>query len=200
MERQESFLFFFNHTSSSPVTVQRREKDGSLRNVECPPLLPDYQAYMRGIDRADQLMGYYNVGRRSKKWWKRVFAYLLEVSILNAYVLQKFKTGETEKDFLSFRLALATQLVGTYRRSHSGRPRSLEHKQLLRLDTTRSHLPECVASKRDCVVCSKMRNKLGISRKEYRHESCIKRIVCDVHLCLNKERNCYKIYHTEVEY
>ena len=186
--------------ASSLVTVQRREKDGSLRNVECPPLLPDYQAYMRGIDRGDQLMGYYNVGRRSKKWWKRVFAYLLEVSILNAYVLQKFKKGETEKDFLSFRLALATQLVGTYRRSHSGRPRSLEHKQQLRLDTTRSHLPECVASKRDCVVCSKMRNKLGISRKEYRHESCIKCIVCDVHLCLNRERNCYKIYHTEVEY
>ena len=71
--------------------MQRREKDGSLRNVECPPLLPDYQAYMRGIDRGDQLMGYYNVGRRSKKWWKRVFAYLLEVSILNAYVWQKFR-------------------------------------------------------------------------------------------------------------
>ena len=59
----------------------------------------DYQANMRGIDWGDQLMGYYNVGRRSKKWWKCVFAYLLEVSIFNAYVLQKFKTGETEKDF-----------------------------------------------------------------------------------------------------
>ena len=34
-------------------------------------------------------MGYYNVGRRSMKWWKRVFAYLLEVSLFNAYVLQK---------------------------------------------------------------------------------------------------------------
>ena len=55
--------------ASSPVTVQRREKDGSLRNVECPPLLPDYQAllYERDRLRRDQLMGYYNVGRRSKK-------------------------------------------------------------------------------------------------------------------------------------
>ena len=50
------------------------------------------------------------------------------------------------------------------------------------------------------LCCSKMRNKLGISRKEYRHVSCIKCIVCDVHLCLNKERNSYQIYHTEVEY
>ena len=55
MERQENCLF----------SVQRHEKDGSLRNVECPPLLPDYQAYyMRGIVRGGQLMGYYNVGRR----------------------------------------------------------------------------------------------------------------------------------------
>ena len=51
--------------ASSPVTVQRREKEGTKRNVECPPLLPDYQSFMRGIDRGDQLMGYYNVGRRS---------------------------------------------------------------------------------------------------------------------------------------
>ena len=89
--------------ASSPVTVQRREKDGTRRNVECPPLLPDYQSFMRGIDRGDQLMGYYNVGRRSKKWWKRVFAYLLEVSVLNAYILQKTSTmcGK-EQDYLNF--------------------------------------------------------------------------------------------------
>ena len=140
--------------ASSPVTVQRREKEGTRRNVECPPLLPDYQSFMRGIDRGDQLMGYYNVGRRSfmrgidrgdqlmgyynvgrrsfmrgidrgdqlmgyynvgrrsfmrgidrgdqlmgyynvsrsKKWWKRVFAYLLEVFVLNVYILQKSVT------------------------------------------------------------------------------------------------------------
>ena len=38
---------------------------------------------MRGVDRSDQL---YNVGRRSKKRWKRVF-HILECAVLNAYVL-----------------------------------------------------------------------------------------------------------------
>jgi len=52
-----------------------------------PPLLPDYQQYMRGINRGDQLVGFYNVGRRSRKWWKRYFLYLLGCSLLNAYVL-----------------------------------------------------------------------------------------------------------------
>ena len=69
---------------------------------------------MRGIDRGDQLMDYYNVGRRSKKWWKRVFAYLLEVSVLNAYILHKpSNAGGKEQDYLNFHLGLAVELVGT---------------------------------------------------------------------------------------
>ena len=40
---------------SVPVTVKRRERDGSQNNVECPPLLPDYQEFMRGIDRGGVL-------------------------------------------------------------------------------------------------------------------------------------------------
>ncbi len=45
--------------------------------VTCPPCLPDYQLYMRGVDRGDQLMGYYRIGRRSRKWWKRGFWYIV---------------------------------------------------------------------------------------------------------------------------
>ena len=73
--------------SSGECTVKRRQKDGSIINRPCPPLLPDYQAFMRGADRGDQLESYYNVGRRSTKWWRRVFFYLLECCALNAYVL-----------------------------------------------------------------------------------------------------------------
>ena len=66
----------------------------------------DYQKFMRGIDRGDQMMGYYNVGRLSRKWWKRVFSYLIEVCLLNAYVLHKL-SDEVQADFLQFRLDLA---------------------------------------------------------------------------------------------
>ncbi len=49
--------------------------------VTCPPCLPDYQTYMRGVDRGDQLMGYYRIGR-SRKWWKRGYWYILDVVAL----------------------------------------------------------------------------------------------------------------------
>ena len=68
------------------ATVKRRNETGSLEDVVCPPGLPDYQAFMRGVDKADQMISYYNIARQSRKWWKRVFAYLVEVAALNAYV------------------------------------------------------------------------------------------------------------------
>ena len=145
-------------------------------------------------------MGYYNVGRRSKKWWKRVFAYFLEVCVLNSYIFQKVSnSGAVKQDYLNFRLTLAVQLVGTSRKSQGGRRRTLENSSL-RLDSTQSHLPEYVSHKRDCIVCCKVRLTKGLSRSQYRHESAIKCSTYDVHLCLSKDRNCYKIYHTQVDY
>ena len=47
-------------------TIPWYAQDGSIIDVPCPPLLPDYQKYMRGVNRGDQLIGCYNMGRRSK--------------------------------------------------------------------------------------------------------------------------------------
>ena len=71
-----------------------------------------HQGYMRGVDRGDQLIQYYNIGRRSKKRWKRVYSYILEVCCLNAYVLDKhIRTGRARRDYLVFRIELAEGLV-----------------------------------------------------------------------------------------
>ena len=75
---------------ASGVTVKRRKFDGTQDDIPCTPLLPDYQAYMRGMDHGNLLISCYNAGRRSKKWWKRVFFHILECSILNGYVLHSF--------------------------------------------------------------------------------------------------------------
>ena len=44
--------------TSGQETVKRKNPDGSRIDVTCPPLLPDYQQYMRGVDRGDQLIGW----------------------------------------------------------------------------------------------------------------------------------------------
>ena len=108
-------------TGEEPVTVKRRQADGSRIDIPCPPLLPDYQAFMRGVDRSDQMIGFYNIGRRSKKWWKRAFSHIIECAILNAYVLDSHVhplehalRGRKKRDYLSFRLQLAEELIGSF--------------------------------------------------------------------------------------
>ena len=127
--------------SGIPCTVGRRQVDGSLEDVVCPPCLPDYQTFMRGVDRIDQLGSYYNVGRRSCKWWKRVFSYGIECRLGNSYVLDGYvlsgeyaAKGRSKRGFLQFRYEVASGLIGIFRaRQWVGRPRSFEHENADRL-------------------------------------------------------------------
>ena len=64
------------HNTTDPATVLRivvSEGQVTREAVTCPPMVPDYQAFMRGVDRGDQLIGYYNIGRRSRKMVEESF-------------------------------------------------------------------------------------------------------------------------------
>ena len=152
------------HVAKAAATVPRRAGDGTRKDVTCPPCLPEYTAYLQGVDMADYRITYYNVGRWSRKWWKRVFSYGIEVTTLNAFIIkQRGCTGRDERDYLDFRLALAEELVGSFSSGAGpvGCPRTLEHHHEIRLDRSCSHLPVVEGLKRDCVVCSKVRDVNG---------------------------------------
>ena len=190
------------------VTVKRKNADGSRVDVPCPPLLPDYQQYMRGVDRGDQLVTYYNLSRRSKKWWKQCFSHLVECSLLNSYVLDGLafpqrhsQKGANERDFLSFRLDVATGLIGSFHSmKRPGRPRSGEYSDVARMDLQLGHWPVGTKRKAECVVCCKKRTKLHLPRSECRHESRVICSHCDVHLCIDEQRKCFMKYHTDIQY
>lgn len=40
-------------------------RDGTREAMPCLPLLKDYQQYMKGFDRGDQIIGYYDIGQGS---------------------------------------------------------------------------------------------------------------------------------------
>ena len=187
--------------TSGQETVKRKNPDGSRIDVTCPPLLPDYQQYMRGVDRGDQLIGYYNVGRRSTKWWKRCFSHLIECSLLNAHILDSLTVhAQSKRDFLSFRLDVAKGLIGTFSSRKAAGRRSGESTELERLNPQLGHWPTTSKRKLNCVVCSTKRAKLHLSRSELRHETRIKCSRCNVHLCIEEERQCYTKYHTHIQY
>lgn len=63
------------NTNQSNQEVQRKQKDGTVKNVMCPMSVKLYNAYMNGVDHADQLRSTYNIARKSLKWWKYLFQY-----------------------------------------------------------------------------------------------------------------------------
>ena len=183
------------------TTVMRRLPNGFHYEVPCPPLLVDYQQFMRGVDRGDQLIGYYNIGKRSRKWWKQCFSHLIESALLNSYILESevfptehSRVGRNKRDFLSFRMDLAKQLIGGFQsRKCQGSPRSSEHLQLERLNIQLGHWPVKAEKKLVCVVCSTKRTKLHLSRAEMHHETRIKCSFCGVHLCIDGSPMLYEI-------
>ena len=156
---------------------------------------------MRGVDRGDQLIGNYNVGRRSTKWWKRCFSHLIECSLLNAYILDSLtEHAQAKRDFLTFRLDVAQKLIKTFSsRKAAGRSSGGKYTQVERLNPQLGHWPTSSKRKLECAVCSTKWAKLHLSRSELRHESRIKCSRCNVHLCI-EGRQCYKKYHTNLQY
>ena len=82
------------------------------------------------------------------------------------------------------------------------------------LDQTKQHLPIVADKHIECVVCIRVRSRLGATRSSFRHESQIHCSTCNVALCLNKKKKLFPqvsyrtnllelvflLYHTELVY
>ena len=66
-----------------------------------------------GVDRGDQLHGYYACTTKSRKSNRYTFYFLFDVAITNAHILQKnFCPKNVHKNVKGFRLQLAQELMG----------------------------------------------------------------------------------------
>ncbi|GFN77996.1 PiggyBac transposable element-derived protein 4 [Plakobranchus ocellatus] len=85
--------------------------------VSKPQVVHTYNQFMNGCDRSDQSLGYYGIhNRRSNKWWKKIFLWILEIAMLNAFILfkQRRPAGTLKSHlhtFKNFKLNLVTQLA-----------------------------------------------------------------------------------------
>ncbi len=97
-------------------------------------------------------------------------------------------------------LELAKQLIGSFftRCCSAGRPRSVEHLQLDRLNVNLSHWPKHADRKGNCAVSYQKKNKLTAVGNH--HESRVQCEYCKVYLCVSSGINCFKKYHTLVDF
>ena len=96
------------------MTRVKRQVDGNTKKISCPEIIEDYNTFMGGIDMADQTMCYYSLGRKTLKWWRRVFWRLHDMAITNAFVIYKTNNATSLQKLQTnqqFHLTLAEKLV-----------------------------------------------------------------------------------------
>ncbi len=122
-------------TNSDPLEsteVNRKLRTGERLVVPCPTSIANYNKYMGGVDRNDQLREYYHLRLKSRKNYKYFFWFIVDVTLSNTYLLSKYDSHlkETYKNIKSFRVQLAKMLIGDYNsRKRRGRRTSLGVKR-----------------------------------------------------------------------
>ena len=140
--------------------VKRKEKDGTETRILCPTYLFDYNANMNCVDKFDQLKGSYEIDRKAKKWWHRIFWYFIDVSVVNAYILHK-ELKLPKKSLKDFRREVSRSLVSSAivvsRTKRKRQTNGFQNKKSFvpksaRLESS-AHQPER-STRRRCAACS----------------------------------------------
>ena len=175
----------------------RRSRGRNPTFLDCPVAIRDYNLYMRGVDRGDQLVTIYNAGRRTKKWWKRIFWHEVECMLLNAHIIYNSQKA-VRQPFLTFKSKLVEQLIdGRTYRQQMGRPRI--HPVQQRLNKVLGHNVLFSKERRGCRVCSDSTKQAGrLVGKGLRVRSYCD--ICKVYLCCTPTRNCFYVYHNQRNY
>ena len=74
---------FMLSTKSSAAWVTVPSQNSYNPPTRKPSAVHLYNNNMNSVDRADQLAVYYSFERKTRKWWRKVFFWLMETTIVN---------------------------------------------------------------------------------------------------------------------
>ena len=148
---------------------------------------------MGGVDKHDMLRQLYGTDRKNVKWWHRLFFGLLDVAIVNSFIVFSEHIQENSMTLYRYYRKVGRGLL-TFSERTTPRPqkqRRLNYStpESVRFANIGAHWPEFTSSKYHCEVCSKN----GITTRPL-----YKCSHCGVHLlCCNAKKNCFRIYHSK---
>lgn len=112
------------YAGSQPEDIAKRwdRKNKKEVLVERPFAIQQYNMFMGGVDLMDRMISYYPHGFKNKKWYLRMFFHLLNMAIVNSWILYRQKVDK-EFPLLNFKAAVATSLLnlGTVEKVKRGR-------------------------------------------------------------------------------
>ena len=175
-------------------------RKGQLIELSVPHVVQRYNASMGGVDRLDQLRSYFPIGRSGRRWWKFLFWGILNIAVVNAYVLWmasnrplpanrrlyglKFFKAELVHNLCDNTIATRNRRVAPPMQQpealYTVEENAVAGHSLVRLD----------GRKRVCQSCRRLGRKTTSGRSV---ETCFGCLTCNVHLC--KEGTCFMDHH-----
>ena len=144
------------------------------------------------VDKADHYCASYSFSRKTLRWWRKLFFWMLEMSLVNSFILYRLETHQPNLTQLQYRKKTILQLVGNTRNVNAerrGRPSSADdHERLQKIP----HFIAKAASghTKVCMVCSTKQNR---KTTVFYCETCSRRP--GLH-----PGQCFKEYHTKKDY
>ena len=180
-----------NDVKTISRTISRKQKDGSLVNINCPEAIVLYSKYMRGVDHNDQIRQIYTVQTKCKKYYKYIFWFLFVLVSTNTYILMReYGPSMSQMTVKDYRLKLSNELIGTY----NSRKRPGRIPTLIPSKRTSQHYPTKYHTKnlKKAVRCD------GCLKSGKRKETTWYCLDCKLHLCHTGEldgSDCFIVHH-----
>ncbi|CAK9820042.1 PiggyBac transposable element-derived protein 4 [Anthophora quadrimaculata] len=198
-DKKDVYIMSSKHSRAEMVTTGkiRRKKGGEQENVIKPSCVIEYNRGMGGVDRQDQFLASFPLMRKSIKGYKKMFFYMFDIAVYNAYVLYSKLPNRTKQSMVNFRLNIAEDML--YNLSlpdYPARGRPSQSECPTRLQAKHwAHFPEHISSTekkklptKRCRVCAK---------NNIRSETTWQCKKCLVPLHVPK---CFEIFHTVQNY
>ena len=114
-----------NYHEPGEILVKRKEKTGESCQVPCPTAIADYNKYLGGMDLTDQMVTVYELDRKNRKWWRKIFFCMFMVAVHNSFIVF-CNTKHTKMLFFGYLVSLAERLIEQDSVCHVKEPERLE--------------------------------------------------------------------------
>ena len=181
------------------TSVKRKNADGFTSLISCPVGVANYNRYMGGVDLTDQLKGSYGYNRKSKRWWFRLFFHMVDLAVINSFILYRHcyqihchpPLKFMPMSQLQFRCQLADGLVNHFSsRKQRGRAVASPVVSLTPSGHKIQDLRQLGVVKGRCEYCS-----LGEHKRRKRKETVYGCPKCVKRLC---PANCWTEFHSKL--
>ena len=173
-------LIVSNFLNSSNTLNRYRWDKKTMRftKMKYPEVIKIYSHLMKGVDIGNQLISYYELRHKTYKWWKRILFHLIDISIVNSFIIYKKITDDKTITQKNYRLEIIRAIAYKYGLIPVFQP-------LVKTNTM--HLIRKTDTRGACKQCSKTKN-YNTTKTPTSMYVCSD---CGVRLCIE----CFEQYH-----